>query len=67
MIIDKKGKLIKNNWDSITDEMQFLNQTNTFIKRIYLNRQDRMENELSEIEEIVKNKFIEHGLINVED
>lgn len=67
VIIDKKGKLIKNNWDSITDEMQFLNQTNIFIKRIYLNRQDRMENELSVIEEIVKNKFIEHGLINVED
>ncbi|QXU50172.1 HD domain-containing protein [Chryseobacterium sp. D764] len=67
VVIDKKGKLITQNWDSITDEMKFLNQTNTFIKRIYVNRKGKMENELSEIEEVVRGKFIEHGLIDIEN
>lgn len=67
VIIDKKGKLVTEDWNSITDEMKFLDQTNTFIKRIYVSREDRMENVLFEIEGIVRDKFVEHGLIDIKD
>ncbi|WP_374446123.1 HD domain-containing protein [Epilithonimonas sp.] len=67
VIIDKKGKLITEKWNIITDEMEFLDKTNTFITRIYVSRENIREKELSEIEEIVKGKFIERGLIDIED
>lgn len=65
VIIDKGNKNpIHNDWSTITDEMNFLSQTNSFIRRIYVRRTFKNANEFKELSSKIINKFKEYKLID---
>lgn len=66
VIIDKDldGKInIRKDWDNLTDEMNFLSQTNVFLKRIYLRRTFKNAEELNKIQQRVLELFKQYSLL----
>ncbi|NJI72283.1 HD domain-containing protein [Sphingobacterium kitahiroshimense] len=64
VLIDKKNNQIIDDWSAVSDEIQFLNQTNVFIKRIYLRRGSKNVTELKMHEDLVISKMQDAGLIS---
>ncbi|WP_286967512.1 HD domain-containing protein [Flavobacterium sp. UBA4854] len=63
VLIDKDLNTISNEWDKVSDEMEFLSMTNVFIKRIYVRRTFETAEDFIKIENQIKELLKDNSLI----